>query len=182
MMIRFGHDFELVCAQDTPLVCMVSPRPERTADLLRVEPLKTWPQVPVNCYLDGFGNTCLRMVAPAGTFRIRQDAVIEDTGQLDPLHTDLREADVARLPADALSFLLPRRYVESDLLSETAWKAFGTVAPGWGRVQASATLCMGISSSVTRLRALHARQPKPGQSARGSVATLPILRWPSAGP
>jgi transglutaminase-like putative cysteine protease len=35
-----------------------------------------------------------------------------------------------------LRFLLPSRYCETELLAETAWKAFGAVPPGWSRVQA----------------------------------------------
>jgi transglutaminase-like putative cysteine protease len=136
MLIRFGHDFELVCEQETPLVCLVSPRSERAADLREVSPVKTWSPVAVSRYLDGFGNTCLRMTAPVGTFRIRQDAVIHDSGRPDPLLPGLQQTDVAMLPAEALSFLLPSRFVESDLLSNDAWKMFGAVAPGWGRVQA----------------------------------------------
>ncbi len=138
MLIRFGHDFELVCDQETPLVCLVSARPERDADLHEVVPVKTWPPVPVSRYLDGFGNTCLRMVAPAGSFRFLQDAVIDDTGDPDPLIPTLRQAGIAALPAETLGFLLPSRYVESDLLSDAAWQLFGTSATGWARVQ---TIC-----------------------------------------
>jgi transglutaminase-like putative cysteine protease len=35
-----------------------------------------------------------------------------------------------------LIFLLGSRYCETDRLSEIAWSLFGTVPPGWGRVQA----------------------------------------------
>lgn len=146
MYIRFGFDFDLVCGQDTPLVCLVSPRPERSGDLHRVEPVKTWPPVPVSRYQDGFGNSCLRMVAPAGTFGISQDAVIRDTGQPDPLLCSLRQAEVTRLPPETLGFLLPSRYVESDLLSDTAWRLFGGVAPGWERAQA---ICDHVQDHIT---------------------------------
>jgi len=43
---------------------------------------------------------------------------------------------VPDLPDDALVFLLGSRYCETDLLSEAAWKLFGSTPTGWARVQA----------------------------------------------
>ncbi len=40
------------------------------------------------------------------------------------------------LPDDTLMFLLGSRYCETDRISQRAWDMFGTLTPGWGRVQA----------------------------------------------
>ena len=40
------------------------------------------------------------------------------------------------LPDDSLMYLLGSRYCETDRLSQIAWDMFGSIAPGWGRVQA----------------------------------------------
>ncbi len=146
MLIRFGHDFELSCAQDTPLICLLSPRPERTADLFEEALVEVWPPVPVTRYLDGFGNECLRMVAPAGKFRIRQDGMIRDSGRPDPELLHLPQTPVADLPPDSLEFLLSSRYVEADLLGATAWKEFGHLPEGWARVQG---ICDFVHDHIT---------------------------------
>jgi transglutaminase-like putative cysteine protease len=43
---------------------------------------------------------------------------------------------MSELPPDALPFLRPSRYCETDLLSDFAWGNFGGVNGGWARVQA----------------------------------------------
>ncbi|MGO8499711.1 transglutaminase family protein, partial [Rhizobium ruizarguesonis] len=46
------------------------------------------------------------------------------------------ELPVSELPDDCLVYLMGSRYCETDRLSQIAWDMFGTVSPGWGRVQA----------------------------------------------
>jgi transglutaminase-like putative cysteine protease len=46
------------------------------------------------------------------------------------------ETPIGVLPHDALMYLLPSRYCESDLLASEALRLFGHLSPGWGRVQA----------------------------------------------
>jgi transglutaminase-like putative cysteine protease len=43
---------------------------------------------------------------------------------------------VQSLPDDALQFLLPSRYCETETLASHAWGMFGGMMPGWSRVQA----------------------------------------------
>jgi transglutaminase-like putative cysteine protease len=136
MLIRFGYDVTLSCVQDTPLICLLSLRDERLADLHRQSPVETFPRVPVSSYHDLFGNTCMRMLAPAGSFRIRHDCVIRDTGLADPQDLSAAEVPIHQLPDDTLIYLLGSRYCETDHLSQTAWNLFGNTPPGWARVQA----------------------------------------------
>ena len=146
MLIRFGYDFTLSCNQDTPLIGLLSPRPERKGDLVRMGAVETWPQVTVTRYRDSFDNDCLRMVAPAGTFRLRQDGTIRDDGALDLLQPDAAPSAVADLPSDILCFLLASRYVETDLLSQIAWDLFGQLPEGWARVQG---VCDFVHTHIT---------------------------------
>lgn len=136
MLIRFGYDVTLSCAQDTPLICLLALRDERLPDLERQSPVETFPQVPVSTYHDLFGNTCMRMLAPAGSFRIRHDCLIRDSGMADPQDPAAAEVPIHQLPDDTLIYLLGSRYCETDQLSQTAWNLFGNTAPGWARVQA----------------------------------------------
>ena len=135
MLIRFGFDIEISCAQDTPLICLLAIRDERREDLQRQSVVQTWPQVPINRYHDQFGNVCLRMTAPAGSFRLSQDAAIRDSGLLEERLTHLQETPIADLPNDTLIYLLGSRYCETDTLMQTAWNLFGHLPRGWARVQ-----------------------------------------------
>ena len=136
MLIRFGYDITVTCAQDTPMICMMSPRDERHDDLRQQVGIVTTPEVPTTSYRDLFGNTCRRFVAPAGPFSLRSDSTIYSSPNPDPLAPFARETPIADLPDDCLSYLLGSRYCETDKLSQIAWDMFGQTPPGWGRVQA----------------------------------------------
>jgi transglutaminase-like putative cysteine protease len=92
--------------------------------------------VPSTAYRDGFGNWCMRLVAPAGSFRISADAIVSDSGLPEPVAPFAWQHPVQDLPEDSLVFLLPSRYCESDQLSSLAWSLFRDAPLGWGRVQA----------------------------------------------
>ena len=115
---------------------MLSVRPERHADLLSPEVLNTSPNVPVHQYRDGFSNVCSRVMAPAGVLTLSSDFTVQDSGRPDPLVADAAEHPVQDLPDEAIVYLLPSRYCESDLMVQEAWDLFGSTPPGWARVQA----------------------------------------------
>ena len=134
--IRLGatlcHDFPAA----TPIIALLNVHPSQAGRLVGPERLTTSPNVPVETYVDSFGNRCSRMVAPAGRFEITVSGLIRDDGQPDPVAPEARQTPVEQLPAETLQSLLPSRYCESDLLSDEAWRRFGRTRPGWARVQA----------------------------------------------
>lgn len=136
MLIRFGYDITVTCPQATPLITMMSVRDERRDDLRIQGAVETFPPVPAHAYRDLFGNTCRRVVAPAGSFRLRCDCTIASGSDPDPVRPDLRETPIADLPDEVVMYLLGSRYCETDRLSQFAWDTFGAVAPGHARVQA----------------------------------------------
>lgn len=136
MLIRYGYEIAVTCAQPTPLICMMSVQADRLQDLVQPEAATTTPYVPLSTYHDGYGNLCRRLMAPVGDFTLWGDATIRDSGQHDPVVPDATESPVESLPNEALVFLLGSRYCETDRLSQTAWSLFGHLSPGWSRVQA----------------------------------------------
>ena len=136
MLIRYGYEMTLTCPQPTALVCLLSVHEDRAADIRVPETVFTTPNVPTSTYRDLFGNRCLRLVAPTGDLTIWGDATIEDDGKPDRSLPGARELPVSELPDDCLVYLMGSRYCETDRLSQIAWDMFGTVSPGWGRVQA----------------------------------------------
>ncbi len=136
MLIRFGYDITVTCAQDTPIIALLAVLDARGVDLRSPEVVVTTPHVPTTIYRDLFGNTCRRFTAPAGSFRITGNGVIADSGLTDPVEPLAQETQIASLPDDTLIYLLGSRYCETDHLSQIAWDTFGHLAPGWARVQA----------------------------------------------
>jgi len=136
MLIRYGYEITIECQQPTPLVCLLSVHEERGPDIRAAETVFTMPEIPTSTYHDLFGNRCRRMVAPVGSLTLWGDATIEDSGRPDPILPRARETAVADLPDDSLVYLMGSRYCETDRLSQVAWDLFGSMQPGWGRVQA----------------------------------------------
>ena len=146
MQIRVGYEIIYECPQPTPMVLTLHIHSTRASDIIRPDHLATNPPVPVTTYRDGFGNWCSRLVAPAGGIQLSADALINDTGEPDPVVPYAREHAVEDLPDETLVYLLGSRYCETDRLSQTAWDLFGNIPAGWGRVQA---VCDYVHQHVT---------------------------------
>ncbi len=136
MQIRIGYSLTYEFAQPTPIIAVVNVHYSRASDLVRPDTMVTVPSMPYTSYRDSFGNWCNRILAPAGRFELRADAVVNDSSALDNVNPAAGQTPVEELPEEALLYLLPSRYCESDRLIETAWRLFGSTTPGWDRVQA----------------------------------------------
>lgn len=135
LRIHVGSEFIYQLPAPTPMIVMLNVHESRAADIEVADYLITDPVVSIERYQDSFGNTCCRFVAPPGRFMLKTDGIVRDLGQADPVALHAMQHAVEDLPAEALTFLLPSRYCESDSLSEEAWRIFGQSAPGWARVQ-----------------------------------------------
>ncbi len=136
MKISFGYELVYSCPQSTPMIVMLHTHSSRVHDLVQPDALSTEPAVPLTLYHDIFGNTCARLVAPAGEIRLTADGIIEDSGLPEPVDPGAREHPVEELPTDSLTYLLGSRYCETEPLMAEAWRRFGHLTPGWSRVQA----------------------------------------------
>jgi transglutaminase-like putative cysteine protease len=136
MLIRLGYELLYEVAQATPMILNLNVHYSRSQDLIRPDTIVTAPAVPLSMYRDGFGNWCTRVVAPPGQFRITADGLITDSGLAEPAYPHAFEHTVESLPDETLAYLLPSRYCETELLSPCAWGLFGSMMPGWNRVQA----------------------------------------------
>jgi transglutaminase-like putative cysteine protease len=80
-------------------------------------------------------NRHLRVHAEPGPFRLRYDAIVDLVHHF-ALPSDIREAPIADLPASILQYIYPSRYCQSDRLLDVARREFGTMQPGYERVEA----------------------------------------------
>ncbi len=142
MRIRYGYNIEMICEQDLPLVTLLDIHPSRRHDILVADELNIVSlrdpslRIAAKEYIDQFGNICRRITAPAGGIALRAEGIVHDSGEPDPVEPTAIEVPPARLPDEALVYLMGSRYCETDKLSAQAWSLFGHIPAGWARVQA----------------------------------------------
>jgi len=144
--IHVGFDLTYEIAHPTPMIFMLNVHPSRTADLITPDRLRIAPSRSITPYIDGFGNKCVRLLAPPGELRVASDTIVSDSGRADRVDVGAEEHAVADLPHDALVYLLASRYCEADSMMDKAWEIFGQAPRGWRRVQA---ICDFVHSHIT---------------------------------
>lgn len=144
--LRVGCEMTYWFPQETPLIALVNVHFSRADDLIVPDRLATFPKVPVESYRDLFGNWCVRMTAPAGEFKIGTDGLIRDPGLPDAFDLDAEQHRIEDLPYDALTYLLPSRYCDVDVLMNDAFNLFGHTPPDGRRVQA---ICDYVHNHLT---------------------------------
>jgi transglutaminase-like putative cysteine protease len=146
MLIRLGYDIELENMQPLTIVAVLNVHPSRTADLVEPDELQISPECRREDYTDSFGNRCVRISAPQGSFRLWNSTLIRDSGEPDAVDWNARQIPVDELPPETLQFLLASRYCEVDRLSSLAWQLFGNTQEGWPRVRA---ICEWVHQNTT---------------------------------
>jgi transglutaminase-like putative cysteine protease len=136
MLIRIGYDITVNFFAPTPVIHLLYLHPTRKSSVKKSEELVLAPHVPVEEFMDGFGNRCGRFIAPPGRLRLHNDAIVEDSGLPDAVDLNAVQHSLNELPTDTLTFLLPSRYCEVEKLSDIAWNLFGNTPLGWPRVKA----------------------------------------------
>jgi len=116
--IQLGFDLTYACTHATPMILMLNVHPSRAGNLIAPDTLRLTPPRSISPYLDGFGNKCVRLLAPPGDLRVANDTVIADGGRPDLVDLAAQEHAVAALPHDTLVYLLGSRYCETDLLMD----------------------------------------------------------------
>ncbi len=146
MRIRAGFEITYDCPAPVTMLLTLSVHPSRREDLETPDWVQTSPSVDVRQYIDGFGNICSRVLAPAGRFVISSNFVVRDTGLVDDYAPEAKQIPVPELPDECLIYLLGSRYCETDKMVGLAWSLFGHIEPGWGRVQA---ICDYVHNHIT---------------------------------
>jgi transglutaminase-like putative cysteine protease len=80
-------------------------------------------------------NQYLRLTAAPGPLCVRYRATV-DINHFVLAPDDLPEVPVAKLPPQALAYVYPSRYCQSDRLGRLAIREFGSLPMGYGRVRA----------------------------------------------
>ena len=168
MRIRAGYELAYECPQPTPMLLMLNIHPSRRPDLLTEQVLRSRRRG-ARDYVDGFGNVCTRIVAPAGRMTIATTFVIYDSGEPDVVRRDAAQHDIRDLPDEVLVFLLGSRYCDTDRLGDFAWAQFGEHAAG-----------LGAGAGDLRLRARPHRLRLPARRPTRTAYGRPITTGPAS--
>ena len=133
--VLVGCEFVYQASRDTPAVFQVQPLADQTP-VLADERWGMDPERPSRLYADLYGNPCLRVTLPAGRSVLTYNAVATVPDATEDVDQDAPELLAQDLPDDVLLYTLPSRYVLPDVLGREAWGRFGTMTPGYRRVQA----------------------------------------------
>ncbi|MES2934165.1 MAG: transglutaminase family protein [Pseudomonadota bacterium] len=87
-------------------------------------------------FTDPANNTrYLRLEGNAGDLGVRYDATV-DISHVSESHVNLQEMRISQLPSEALQYIYPSRYCQSDRLQKLANREFGHLQHGYQRVLA----------------------------------------------
>jgi transglutaminase-like putative cysteine protease len=136
-MIRFDLSIALDYTVQSPSDFVFVMQPTNTRyQRVTWEQLTTEPSLNIQEEVEGSpANRHLRMHSEPGALRIRYDAIVDLVHHF-ALPSDIREMSIADLPAAVLQYIYPSRYCQSDRLLNVARAEFGTMAPGYERVEA----------------------------------------------
>jgi transglutaminase-like putative cysteine protease len=146
MFIRIGHEIQIDSKAETVLILALSPHSSFDGRVIGTDVVRAEPNLPLETFLDGFGNRLTRVRAPAGSLRLWSDCIVEVDGKPDVFDWTAQQHDVGDLPPETLQFLTASRYCDSDALAPEALRLFGATPPGWARVQA---ICNHVHNHLT---------------------------------
>jgi transglutaminase-like putative cysteine protease len=106
------------------------------AQAIVAENLQVDPAAPVSHFVDpAHNNRYARLRAGPGNLMVRYDATVDIEHYIAPPDS-VQEVPIAELPAEALSYIYPSRYCQSDRLRKLAFDEFGGLRQGYWRVRA----------------------------------------------
>ena len=135
LTVRAAATYQLT--GETFLCLMVEPPMTGPAHRVIEERLSTTPTTSCELRRDLYGNPQRHVVAPGGTFSYEFNARIEVAPNA-PVPAEAVGRSPLDVPSEAMSFLLPSRYCQSDLLTRMAASEFGHIPPGGLQVRAVA--------------------------------------------
>lgn len=93
------------------------------------------PNIQVFEFMDPYGNLCQRLIAPPGDFSVKNEAEVLAADYMDR-DPGAPFIEVQNLPDNALTYLLPSRYCESERFGQMAAEITAGVQPGYDQVMA----------------------------------------------
>jgi transglutaminase-like putative cysteine protease len=132
LSVRVAASYHL--ETETFLSLMIEPPLTGASHRVVKESLATSPTLSCDIRRDLYGNIQRHVVAPPGRFSFEFLATI-DAAPNFAVPVDAIEHPIQFIPPEAMTFLMPSRYCQADLLTRMALTEFGDLPPGGARVQ-----------------------------------------------
>ena len=145
-MIRVSIDNELTYNVVQPSDFIFNIEAAKNQYQLIIEEILTFdPPLPFEQFTDPLlENRFVRIRANPGPLKVSYRATVGLNYMVnDP--AIIQESPIATLPMEAIPFIYPSRYCQSDLLMRMAQREFGVLAPGYARVEA---ICRWIREHI----------------------------------
>jgi transglutaminase-like putative cysteine protease len=136
MLIKIGYELIFDLPAPVNMLLALYTHPEQADALRRPEKLILDPDLPVQNYIDHYGNRIGKVMVPAGQFRLSYNNIAEDSGKPEPKIDGARLHPIEELPSECMEFLVASRYCEVDRMLQIAWDLFGNTPFSWERVKA----------------------------------------------
>ncbi|TVR49968.1 MAG: transglutaminase family protein [Puniceicoccaceae bacterium] len=134
--LRVGCSLAYEVTGTASLLLNVQPRTSGQHAVI-FEALTLGNELPSTEFTDSHGNRVLRVKLAPGSNYIRHDAIVAASSRPDNHGMpDVQPLPPDQLPPEALRYLAPSRYCDSDKLSNFAWEKFGHIEHGLPRVRA----------------------------------------------
>ena len=134
MRLRAGCELQITATPNAPFVSILQPQ-SGWAQNVWEEKFIVSPSAKGREFIDGFGNRCRRLLAPAESFTIRAEVLAEVSDQI-LVDESAPYTEPEFLPDETLQYLLPSRYCPSDKLLDQAQEIVTGIEPGYQQAQA----------------------------------------------
>ncbi len=160
MPLRLGFQIAYRFAQPTPMVAMLDIHDSHAGRVIAGPSPWTTPDLPLRRYRDRFGNTCTRLLAPAGLLVLQAEALVREGAEVERAWPGATQ--VASVPAAVQEFLRASRYCEVRPLQRHALVRFGELPSDRVRVQA---ICAHVARTIEYA-------PESADCTRGAMRAL----------
>ncbi|CAN5152311.1 transglutaminase family protein [soil metagenome] len=133
MKLKAACSISVTAVSDCPMIAMLRPRSGLTQWVVS-ERYDLQPWVPVDEYVDNYGNLCQRLIVPQGQMHIRVEVTMEVEDHIAVAH-DAPHTPITDLPSEVLHYLLQSRYCPSDKMLQKALAVVGTTPRGYAQVE-----------------------------------------------
>ena len=134
MLLNAGCQLSVDAQAISPVILMLRPQSGQAQQVTAAD-LTFTPMTPVHEFRDGFGNSCQRILLQPGRTEIKSTCTVESPDEIDA-HPQAGYTLIQDLPDDVLTYLLPSRYCQHDLLQDLAKEVAGAASPGYGQADA----------------------------------------------
>lgn len=134
MKLKVDCQLDYQVHEETPVILALRPHKKQLDSVIHEE-LTVEPKVNMSEYVDFYGNSCIRLVAPIGNLKVNASSIV-DVEEYSIYDDNIDSTPIQNLPNNALIYLLPSRFCESDKLNDLASDIVSYSVTGFHKVEA----------------------------------------------